>query len=292
MQKNQDFLREIPPISPDESFLVFDRIKNTFDFPIHYHPEVELNFIFKGKGNRRVIGDHIGELQELELVLVGPNLPHFWDNYRGKNKRIREITIQFSHDFFDQQLMKRRLLKPIDDLIKNSIRGILFSQETIEKLKERFLNLSKLKGFESFMEVLYILNELANDPNKTYLSSYSIELETFDDHDSMKVIHDYVHNNYDKRITLDDISHLVNMSSVTFNRFIKKRTGKTFINYLNEIRVGYAARWLIEKDKTISEIAFEAGFNNIANFNKIFKSFQNSTPSDFKAKFNGIKKVH
>jgi len=81
------------------------------------------------------------------------------------------------------------------------------------------------------------------------------------------------------------------MSIVTFNRFIKKRTGKTFINYLNEVRVGYAARWLIEKKLTVSEVAFESGFNNIANFNKIFKSIKKCTPSEFKNQFNGIKRV-
>lgn len=291
MNKNHNFLREIPAISPEESFLVFDRVKSTFDFPLHYHPEIEINFISKGKGNRRVIGDHIGEIDDLELVLVGPYLPHCWDNYKGKSKKIHEITIQFNQDFFDQSLMKRRIMRPIEQLIRNSIRGILFSRETAENLKDRFLNLSKLKGFEVFIEMLSILYELAIAENTTVLSSYSIEYETFADNDNMKLVHDYVHKNYDKKITLDEVASYVSMSNVTFNRFIKKRSGKTFINYLNEIRVGYAARWLIERDMTISEIAFESGFNNIANFNKIFKSIKKCTPSDFKARFTGVKKV-
>lgn len=284
-------MREIPTISPEESFLVFDRIKSTFDFPIHYHPEIEINFIAKGKGNRRIVGDHIGEIDDLELVMVGAFLPHCWTNYRCKTKRIHEITIQFNQDFFDQQMMKRRLLQPISNLVHQSIRGILFSRETAEKLKDRFLNFSNLKGFESFIEMMSLLNELAESENKTILSSYSIEHETFMDNDHMKQIHDYVHKNYNRKISLDEVAELVNMSNVTFNRFIKKRTGKTFINYLNEIRIGYAARWLIEKDSTVSEIAFETGFNNIANFNKIFKSIRNCTPSEFKSKFNGIKKI-
>ena len=291
MNKNQSFMREITPISPNESFLVFDRIKSTFDFPLHYHPEIEINFISKGKGNRRIVGDHIGEIDDLELVMVGPHLPHCWSNYKCKTKRIHEITIQFNQDFFDQSLLKRQILNPINELIKHSIRGILFSRETAEELKDRFLKLSSLKGFESFIEILQILNHLAEAKNTTYLSSYSIEHETFTDNDSMKIIHDYVHKNYDKKITLDDVAKITNMSNVTFNRYIKKRTGKTFINYLNEIRIGYATRWLIEKDKTISEIAFDTGFNNIANFNKVFKSIRNCTPSEFKSEFTGIKKI-
>ena len=284
-------LREIATISPDETFMVFDRVKSTFDFPIHYHPEIEINFISKGKGNKRVVGDHIGEIGDLELVMVGSYLPHCWDNYRCKSKKIHEITVQFNKDFFDESLMKRRIMKPIDDLVKKSIRGILFSRETTEKVKERFLNLSKLKGFEVFMEMMHILHELAIAEDVTILSSYSIEQETFLDNDSMKIIHDYVHNNFEKKITLEEVASVTNMSSVTFNRFIKKRSGKTFINYLNEIRVGYAARWLIEKNLTVSEIAFEAGFNNIANFNKIFKTIKKCTPSEFKSRFIGVKKI-
>ncbi|MGC4129113.1 MAG: AraC family transcriptional regulator [Bergeyella sp.] len=291
MDKNSNILREILTISPDESFLVFDRIKSTFDFPVHYHPEIEINFIYKGKGNKRMVGDHIGEIDNLELVMVGPHLPHCWDNYKCKTKKIHEITIQFNQDFFDQSLMKRRIMKPIDNLVKDSIRGILFSRETAEKLKDNFLNLSKLKGFEAFMEMLAILHELAIAENTTILSSYSIEQETFADNDNMKLIHDYVHTNFDKKITLENVASVSNMSTVTFNRFIKKRTGKTFVNYLNEIRVGYAARWLIEKDSTVSEIAFESGFNNIANFNKIFKTLKKCTPSEFKSRFTGIKKI-
>jgi len=291
MSKHSEILREIATISPDETFLVFDRIKNTFDFPLHYHPEIEINFILKGKGNKRIVGDHIGEIDHIELVMIGPYLPHYWDNYRCKSKKIHEITVQFNQDFFEQSLMKRRIMKPIDDLIKNSIRGILFSTETAEKLKDNFLNLSKLKGFEAFMEMMHILHELAIAENTTILSSYSIELETFTDDDSMKLVYDYVHKNFDKKITLEEVAAVSNMSIVTFNRFIKKRTGKTFINYLNEIRVGYAARWLIEKKLTVSEVAFESGFNNIANFNKIFKSVKKCTPSEFKNQFTGIKRV-
>ncbi len=291
MDKNSTILREIATISPDETFLVFDRVKKNFDFPIHYHPEIEINFISKGKGNKRIVGDHVGEIDDLELVMVGAFLPHCWDNYKGKSKKIHEITVQFNQDFFDSSLMKRRIMKPINDLVKLSIRGVLFSKETAQRLKDNFLGLSKKNSFEAFMEMMFILHELAIAEDKTILSSYSIEQETFVDNDSMKVVHDYVHNNFEKKISLEEVAQLVNMSIVTFNRYIKKRAGKTFVNYLNEIRVGYAARWLIEKDLTVSEIAFEAGFNNIANFNKIFKSIQKSTPSEFKAKFNGVKKV-
>ncbi|AYO56872.1 AraC family transcriptional regulator [Chryseobacterium sp. 6424] len=291
MSKNSEIMREITPLSPEESFLVFDRVKKNFDFPLHYHPEVELNFIQKGKGVRRIVGDHVGEVGNIELVLIGPNLPHFWSDYRCKSKRIHEITVQFSADFFDQSFLKKRLLKPINDMYRESIRGILFSEEVAEKVKEPLMSLTKVSGFESFSLMMNILNELATSTNQTHLSSYSIDNETFVDEDDMNLIYDYLHSNFERKVTLDEIASHVNMSIVTFNRFIKKRTGKTFINYLNEIRVSYAARWLIEKDMSISGIAYKCGFNNIANFNKIFKTLKKCTPSEFRNQFTGIKKI-
>lgn len=291
MKKLENILREITPFSPEDSFLVFDRIKTSFDFPYHYHPEIEINFVYKGKGYRRIVGDHTDVIGDIELVLVGPNLPHCWANHKCKNKKTYEITVQFNQDFFSQSVMEKNILKPINKLIKESIRGILFTQETAEKLMPSFLNLSKMNSFESFIEIMKILNELAIAEDKIFLSSYSVELESFYDTDKMKIVHDFVHHNFSDKITLNDVASLINMGSVTFNRFIKKRTGKTFVNYLNEIRVSYAVRWLLEKNLTVSEIAFESGFNNIANFNKVFKSIKKTTPTSFKQQFIGVKKI-
>jgi AraC-like DNA-binding protein len=100
-----------------------------------------------------------------------------------------------------------------------------------------------------------------------------------------------VQENYANKITLDEVSELMNMSSVSFNRFIKKRTGKTFVEYVNDVRIGYASRWLIEKDLSISEIAFLCGFNSIANFNRVFNKNKGCTPTKYRQDFLGIKRV-
>lgn len=286
----ENVFREIPPLAPEDSFLVFDRIKKSFDYPYHYHPEIEINFVHQGKGYRRMIGDHVDVIGDLELVMVGPNLPHCWANYHCKNKKTHEITVQFNQDFFDQALLKKNILKPINTLLIESSKGILFSEKTAEKVKESFISLSSLNSIDSFLEIMKILYELAISEDKVFLSSYSIEFETFVDNDKMKIIHDYCHKNFENRITLEEVASLANMSIVTFNRFIKKRCGKTFINYLNEIRVSYVTRWLIENNLNISEIAYKAGFNNLANFNKIFKSIKGVTPTHFKEQLYGVKK--
>lgn len=287
---SQKFHREIPPLKRDDSFMVFDRIKDSFDFPIHYHPEYEINFIQGGKGVKRIVGDHIEEIDDIELVLVGPNLYHGWELHSCPNKKIHEVTIQFHNDLFSDSLLSRRIMMPIKDMFNRANHGILFSQKIGSELAERLARISKLDGMDYFLEIISILHDMANSRNQRLLSTYTVDYDTFEDDDKMKLVYEYIQKNFSNKITLDDVSDIASMSPVSFNRFIKKRTGKTFVNYLNDIRVGYAARWLVEKDLSISEIAFKSGFNNIANFNRIFKGIKNTTPSQYREEFYGMKR--
>lgn len=287
---NKTLYREIAPLSVEDSFLVFDRTKDKFDFPIHFHPEYELNFIQNAKKVRRVVGDHMEEIDDLELVLIGPNLYHGWEQHKCTSSKIHEITIQFHEDLFHDTLLSKRIMTPIKDMFARSIHGILFSKKTTKELMPRLSKISKLDGIDYFLEIISILYDMANSRNQRLLSTYTVDPATFDDNDKMKLVYEYVQKNFHKKISLDDVSELTNMSSVSFNRFIKKRSGKTFVNYLNDIRVGYASRWLVEKDLSISEIAYKSGFNNIANFNRIFKSLKNTTPSQYRDDFYGMKR--
>ena len=283
--------REITPLSPEDSFLVFDRIKEEFDFPVHFHPEYELNFIHNGKGINRVVGDSIEEIDDIELVLIGPNLHHGWLNNNCKSKNMREITIQFDENLFNNQLLSRKIMKPIKDMFDRATHGILFSKKTSEHLQDRLSQVSKLDSMDYFLELTSILYDLANSRNQRLLSNYTINRDSFENSDKLKKIYEYVQENFDKKITLAEASELVNMSQVSFNRFMKKRTGKTFVDYVNDVRIGHAAIRLIEKDITISEIAFNCGFNNIANFNRVFKKSKKCTPSQYKNDFSGIKRI-
>ena len=290
MKKNNHFYREITPLSKNDSFIIFDRVKDNFDFPIHHHPEYEINFIENGKGVRRIAGDHIEEIDDIELVLIGPNLYHGWELHNCKNKKIHEITIQFHNDLFGDTLLERRIMTDIKEMFNRSIHGILFSKKTALDLKEQLVRLPRLEGMDYFLQIISILQDMANSRNQRLLSSYTVDYDKFEEDDKMKIIYDYIQKNFAEKITLNDVADAVSMGVVSFNRFIKKRTNKTFVNYLNDIRVGYAARWLIEKDLSISEIAFKAGFNNIANFNRIFKNKKKTTPSQYREEFNGMKR--
>ena len=285
------FYREIPPMSPLDSFLVFDRVKDTFDFPVHYHPEFEINFILNGKGVKRVVGDNIEEIDEVELVLIGPNLYHGWQLSKCTSKKVHEITIQFDNNLFPDSLLSRRIMVPIKEMFNRSIHGILFSKKITKELTPRLTKLSKLDGMDYFLEITSLLFDLANFRNQRLLSTYTVDYAVFDDDDKMKLVYEYIQKNFAEKIPLDEVSKASNMTSISFNRFIKKRTGKTFVNCINDIRIGYAARWLLEKDMSVSEIAYKSGFTNIANFNRSFKAIKNRTPTQYREDFSGLRRI-
>lgn len=283
--------REITQLSPEDSFLVYERVKDDFDFPIHFHPEYELNFIYKGAGVRRIIGDHTGMISDTELVLVGPNLTHGWELNKCTCKEIYEITVHIQQDLLNEKMLSRHIFKCIRDMFNRSKHGILFSQETTMNIMPRLMTLPKLNGINYFLEFVSILNELAGSDHQTLLSTQFSEMNDFQNSDRIKKVYEYIQENYYRKISLEEISQLVNMSPVSFNRFIKKRTGKTFINYVNDTRISYASRWLIESEKSIGEISYQCGFNNIANFNRVFKKSKECTPSEFRKEFVGMQRV-
>src|SRR6185436_9831750 len=167
---NKNIMREITPLTSSDCFTIFTRVKSEFDFPLHSHEELELNFILNGKGARRVVGDHIGEIDDIELVLVGSNLPHVWQTHKCTSKEIREITIQFHKDLFDEKLLRRNQLSFIRSMLEKSARGILFSKETANQLMTRLTLLSQKQGFDSVLELISILHDISISRNIHILS--------------------------------------------------------------------------------------------------------------------------
>lgn len=281
-------LREITPLTPHDCFTLFSREKSEFDFPLHNHDEFELNFIQNAKGAKRVIGDHVEEIDELELVLVGPNLQHGWFTHNCASKEIKEITIQFHRDLFDKKFLQRNQMAFVRNMFERSLRGILFSKETIQVIMPRLQALTQRSGFDSVLELLSLLHDLSTSRNIRTLSDTSFNnLETLTYNSRrIELIMNYINHNFDKTITLGEAAKIAAMSEVALSRFFKHRTGKTFIDTLNEIRLGNASRMLIETTHSINEIAYKCGFNNISNFNRIFKKKKDCTPKAFRHSYS------
>ena len=174
-----DAHRERTRLIPEDSFLVEERVKDDFDFPIHFHPEYELNFIYKGKGVRRIIGDHTDEIEDLELILVGPNIVHGWELHNCNCKEIYEVTMHIHNDLLGDKMLSRRIFKPIKDMFDRSKHGILFSRETTNEIMPRIMVLPRIQGIRYFLEFVSILNDLANSKEQKMLSTFSSENHDF-----------------------------------------------------------------------------------------------------------------
>ncbi|WP_256604227.1 AraC family transcriptional regulator [Sphingobacterium multivorum] len=282
-------VKEVTPLRETECFTVFHRIKDKFDFPYHYHEEYELNMILNASGAQRVVGDRIEEIGDCELVLTGPNLPHGWFNHNCRSKNIVEVTVQWNKDLFSDQFLNKNQLNFIKRMLQISSFGIKFSKSTIQSIAPEILNLHKTVGFDSVIKLMLILRDLSVSKDTELLVEGDMLLDKSLNFRSRRldVAFDYMNKNFSKLISLNDIAELVNMSEVSFSRFIKKRTGKTFIDNLNEIRLGHATRMLIETSNTVAEICYLCGFNNISNFNRAFKRKKNCTPSAYRLNFSG-----
>ena len=247
-----------------------------------------MNLIINAKGAKRIVGDHIDQISDLELVLIGPNLSHAWFTHQCKSNDIKEVTIQWHKDLLDEKLLRRNQLSFIRKMFDLAAKGILFSKETVQAIYPRIVSLDKESGFDSVMALINILHDLSTSRSMRTLSEAGFNSDFQLNYNSRRIekAFDYMNKNYDKPITLNDIAKLVNMTDVSFSRFIKKRTGITFIDSLNEIRLGHASRILIDTTNSIAEVSYSCGFNNISNFNRIFKKKKECTPKAFRQEYN------
>jgi len=283
-----DIIREVTPLTKNDCFAIFSREKNGFDFPLHNHDYLEINLILNGSGAQRIVGNHIGEIEERELVCIGPNLAHGWFNHRCRSKSIKEVTIQFHKDLFDDRLLKKNQLVNIRNMFENAKRGILFSKNTIDDITPRILSLYKKLGFDSILELLSILNHLSLSKDFKLLSDSTFVAEE-QNYISRRVekVFDFMNSNFNEHITLTDAAKIANMADASFSRFIKQRTGNSFVENLNEIRMGHVSRMLIDTSQSVAEIAYKCGFNNMANFNRTFKNKKGLTPKEFRENYVG-----
>jgi AraC-like DNA-binding protein len=290
----QDVLSEIVPLSDGDCFYVIERLKSEFSYPIHNHPEYELNFIENARDAQRIVGDSIEEIDDLELVLItGENVEHAWVNHRCHSNMIREITIQFHPNLFKEFLLNKSQFNSIKEMFEKAQNGLVFSKETIERVRPLLMSMTlERQGFYSVIKLLTILYELSQSIDARVLASSSFlrKTDTFDSR-RVKKVSEYIEKHFSEKILMTDMAGLAHMSEGAFSRFIKKRTGKSFTDYITDVRIGHAIRMLVDSTHPVSEIAFLCGFNNLSNFNRIFKKKKGLPPKDFRLQYRKKKVI-
>lgn len=277
-------ITEITPLSEKDCYYLVDRYKDRFTFPIHRHAEYELNFLANCKGARRVVGDSVEEIGDYDLALIGNGIEHGWEQHNCTNDKIREITIQFSRDLFGEAFLAKNQLSSIRKMLETSSNGIVFSSESILKVYNHLDELTRTDpGFRGMIALMTILNELAEEGEYRVLSTSSFAA-TQPACDSRRVgkVQDHINKHYRDDVRLSDLADLVGMTPTAFSRFFKLRTGKSISDYVIDVRLGHATRMLVDSTMTIAEICYTCGFNNISNFNRIFKKKKGNSPKVFR----------
>ena len=286
-QEDSHIIREITPLSDKDCFYIADRIKTECNFPIHCHKEFELNFVERGKGLKRIVGDSVELTSEYDLVLItGSDLEHCWGQGECTSSDMREVTIQFSSHFFDS-LINTNQFDRVKDMLNKAKNGLCFPLSAIMKVYALIDTLSEKKGFYAVLSFLSLLYELSFfvDKARTLSSSSFAKIEVQSNSRRIQKVQHYINAHYQDEIRLSQLAEMVGMTGVAFSRFFKLRTGKNLSDYIIDIRLGYAVRLLVDSTMSIAEICYECGFNNLSNFNRIFRKKKDCSPKEFRENY-------
>ncbi|NQW76684.1 MAG: AraC family transcriptional regulator [Cytophagales bacterium] len=249
----------------------------------HFHPELELTHIVKGRGTR-FVGDNIEFFKDGDLILIGSNLPHVWKNQNKESELSVARVVQFLPNFMGDDILKLVEFKNIQKLLIKSSFGLKIEGEA-KVLIICFLN--KLFKTEDPLERIILIIKMldclgtSDDPVPISKSLFLVELDK-QNKDRLNRVIDYTITNFASKIRLEDVASISNMSVSNFCKFFKVRVKKTYVQYLTEVRIGMSCKMLIENQLSINRIAYDSGFVNISNFNRAFKLNKNMTPFSYR----------
>ncbi len=239
-----------------------------------------------------MVGDHIGYFEEGDLVFMGSMLSHVWVNdpvyVQGQaDHKADAIVIHFVDSFLGESFIQVPELESFRKFLKLSNRGMVITGYAREQIAGLMTRMVSMNGLQRLSALLTIFDLLGHTTEYSLLASpgfvQSVELKTSF---HFKRINEYIMQNFQEEISLSEMASVANMAVTTFCNFFKEHYRVTFVEYLNTIRVGHACKLLSGRDRNIVEVAYECGFNNLANFNRQFKKYKMMTPSEYRKTLN------
>jgi AraC-like DNA-binding protein len=282
-------LRKAVP-QAESSFIVRKDIGTKMKNNWHYHPDFELLFIKRSMGTW-LVGDYVGPFKSGDVILIGPDLPHsFRHDYAyvmERDKRPGEaIVILFPREIFGKEFFDIPEIKEIRDMLALSAKGLKLADETKMKVSRIMSMMPEENPAKRFFDLLYIFQLIADKKQYEILASEGFSYQSDGiDNARLSAIFEYTFNNYQNQITIDDVAALINVGKHTFCRYFKEKTNKTYIQFLMELRIGKACKYLIEDNMNISEVCYSCGYNSLSHFNHQFKLVKNTTPHEYKHQY-------
>lgn len=261
---------------------------NRFTYPWHFHSQYEIIYVKESHGSC-FVGDCIEKYSAGDMILFGPNLPHYMrsdDIYHADDctLRVQGTIIQFEQNFLQYSLSHYPQFLQIKTLLEESKHGILFPKKSITGICKQISDFPELKGFRQISVLLELLQEMANTSARKSLASPCF-YEKFPVMGNKRIdkIISFINNNYTRSLKLNEVAEMANMNATAFCRFFKETTGKTFLQYVMDMRTGYACKLLTIGELDISQIAMECGFDSITHFNRTFKLLIKMTPTQYRS---------
>ncbi len=273
---------EYEKISPDSgsSFRLIHWKSENDRYFWHYHPEFEIVFVRKGSGKLH-IGEHLKNYEEGELVFIGPNLPHTGFGY-GVIGEHEEIVVQIRRDFLGEDFFQKPELQAITGLFERAKRGLSFVGKERKLVGQKLLKMLKMNHFERLIELLNILQYLANATEYKILNTGDRNFDfSHKDEDRINQVYEFVEKNYKNEINMQEVADLTNLTIPSFCRYFKKITHITYTDFVNEYRINQACR-LLHRNISITDACYGVGFNNISHFSKIFKQIKGKSPREYR----------
>src|SRR5690554_6482443 len=263
-----------------------------FKFPWHFHEEYEIVYVIKSTGTR-FVGNNIELFSDEDLVLLGSSVPHMYRNdiqyyQNDPERRVHAITIQFSKDFFHYSLQQYPEFTQIKNLLGEAKYGIYFDKKANHQIRKKIHQALYLEGLDLLLETIRILSMMSKSKEKRLLSDESEEhmADTGTSDPRIVKVKAFLHREYMRDITLKAVADIAGMNESAFCRYFLEKTSKTCFQYINELRVTYACKLLLERRLTVTQICYEVGYNNISNFNRQFKKITGYTPTEYTLEFN------
>lgn len=275
---------------PDKSFSVRRDLVPHVNTRWHYHSEVELIHFKSGEGTQ-FIGDNIKRFKAGDVVLVGSNLPHYWrfdDVYFEENQAVKaDIRVShFNENFWGLQFLDLPENKNIKTVLERAKRGLQINGKTRQKVADYLAQLQVADGPQRIILLVEALNAVATCKDVVQLSSLGFKPDQVDaENDRINAIYEYSLKNFKRKIQLEEIAEVANISPNSFCRYFKSRTRKTYSQFLIELRVGHACKLLIENNECIKRLCYESGFNNFTSFHKYFKMITGKSPLAYQKEF-------
>ena len=271
---------------PGCSLQIERRLLGLPDQDWHFHPEMELTLILAGHG-RRFVGDSAEPFTAGDVVLLGPNVPHSWqdDEALAPTSTGHSIVVHFRADFLGRDFWEMPEFKHIRGLFAGAARGVSFAGEHAQRAADGLLALAQLQGAAALTQLLLVLDHLiraAARPLASALYSYSPSGGT---ERRLERVYSFLKEKFREPITLAEIAKIAAMSPTAFSRYFKRTSGRNVSDFLTELRVGYAAVCLIESDRKIGDIALEAGFETLSSFNRQFLRMKKMQPRCYRSQF-------